>query len=137
MITELEWDSRLLGKKIGKLGTVPSENSLVRLLQQSREDGYEYITLRLKLDRMSEIRLLESRGFYITDVGSVWQREISDGNQAASRMPDFAVREATFDDASRLKKMVKGLFRGSRFYNDPFFQRLRPTGSIRRGLKVP
>lgn len=122
MIVELEWDSRLLGRKIGKLCAVPPEKSLRKLLLKSREDGFTYITSRLELNKISDIRLLERLGFYITDIGSVLEREIMPGVPSSEfRGPAFSMREATVKDTPRLKSMVKGLFTGSRFYNDPFF----------------
>lgn len=115
MITELKWDSEFFRRKIGKLTAVPSEEKLKELVKQAGKEGYRYITCRVILKRVPDIQLLESQGFYLTDIGVVWEKEI---NLQLSNSP---VRAARIKDIPMLKSMVKGLFKDSRFYNDPFF----------------
>lgn len=124
MIVELKWDSELFGRKIGRLTAVPSEEKLKGLVKQAVKEGYRYITCRVVLKRVTDIQVLQSQGFYITDIGAVLETS-SPFSVPTSQFPipnsQFPVREATIKDIPMLKSMVKGLFKDSRFYNDPFF----------------
>lgn len=115
MIEKLKWDSRFFKKKIGKLKEVPSRKKLKKLIQEAYKNKYEYLTCRLILGKVSDIQVLEEHGFYLADIGVMWEREVDIQHST------FPVRVATIKDAPMLKSMVRGLFRDSRFYNDPFF----------------
>ncbi|MGC2061572.1 MAG: GNAT family N-acetyltransferase [Thermodesulfovibrionales bacterium] len=65
---------------------------------------------------MSDLQLLETHGFYTVDVGAVWGRKT-----AAFPEQPHTIKEAMARDVRRLTAMSAGLFRDSRFYNDPFF----------------
>jgi len=116
LIEKVEWDSVFFGRKIGRLTMVPPGNKLDKLIQQAHENAYEYLTCRLIVEKITEIQNLERHGFYITDIGAVWEKE-------TAQIPEqsFFVRQATLKDAPMLESMSRGLFRDSRFYNDPFF----------------
>ncbi|MDI6744684.1 MAG: GNAT family N-acetyltransferase [Thermodesulfovibrionales bacterium] len=119
MIVELKWDTEFFRKKIGKLTNVPSEDEIKKLISQSYKDRYKYLTCRIVLKKMSDIQILEKYGFYMTDIGVVWETELS--SQFTVRSSQFTAREATIKDIPMLKSMLEGLFKDSRFYNDPFF----------------
>lgn len=122
MIVELKWDSELFRRKIGRLTAVPSEEKLKGLVKQAVKEGYRYITCRVVLKRVQNIQLLESQGFYLTDIGVVWEKEIDlQISNPKSQISNPPVRAASTKDIPMLKSMVKGLFKDSRFYNDPFF----------------
>lgn len=122
MITELKWDSAFFRKKIGRLTGVLSDKKLKKHIRQARKNGYAYLSCRLIVKRLSEIQTLGNAGFYLTDVGVLWEKEISvKSSEFKTQTSKFSVREAAVEDAQKLKQMVKGLFRDSRFYNDPFF----------------
>jgi len=116
VIKEVVWDSKFFGRKIGRLTKVPGENALRKYIRQACAYGYEYLTFRLILKEISEVQKLEKNGFYITDIGVVWERK-TDG------IPDktLAVTQATLNDSPMLEEMSAGLFTDSRFYNDSFF----------------
>lgn len=116
MIAELEWDSKFFRRKIGKLTEVPPENKLKKLIQQAYKFEYAYLTCRVIIEGMSKIQILEDHGFYMTDIGLMWEKKIDEILE-----PGILVRSATIKDAPMLKSMVRGLFKDSRFYNDPFF----------------
>jgi dTDP-4-amino-4,6-dideoxy-D-galactose acyltransferase len=118
LIKELKWDSALFGRKMGRLTGVPSERSLRNLIDRARKDNYHYLTCRLSLKRMAEVQQLEKFGFYLTDLGVVWERK-------KVAIPDrvVSVRKAAVKDTAMLKKISSGLFTDGRFYNDPFFAR--------------
>ncbi len=116
MIKELAWDSAFFKRKIGTLTKVPSDEVLRKLLRRAQKDNYLYLTSRVSIRSVSEIQLLEKNGFYLTDVGVVWERQTN-----ADFSPSISVTEASSRDAAMLKKISGGLFKDGRFYNDPFF----------------
>ncbi|TAN41538.1 MAG: GNAT family N-acetyltransferase [Nitrospirae bacterium] len=117
LIKELSWDSEFFSRKIGKLFRVPKDGAAIdRLLRHAAEDGYSYLTCRTALAGTAKLRLLQSRGFYVTDIGATWERLTEKQPRAA-----FQVRDGSADDASSVWSMARGLFRTGRFYNDPFF----------------
>ena len=117
MIEEAVWDSEFFKRKIGRLTSVPAGNALRKCLQQAAANGYAYLTCRIVLENISEIQRLEKHGFYVTDIGAVWERKpaISSPEQASG------VRLASLKDSSSLEALCEGLFREGRFFNDPFF----------------
>lgn len=116
MIAELNWDSALFKRKIGRLSKVPSERRLEGVIRQAEKEGYAYLTCRIVGGKMAHVQLLEAHGFYTVDVGAVWERRT-----AVFPEQPFPIKEATARDLRRITAMSAGLFRDSRFYNDPFF----------------
>lgn len=148
MIKKLTWDSAFFKRKIGELIPVSEEPLYIRkVLRKAGDDGFEYITCKIKSQNTPFIRLLESQGFYLTDIGLILAIDIgkfmsghSLGNQEGiktfgrSSFPlpfgkggilqeKVAVRAATLKDVRKLKKLVRSLFFESRFYSDPFFSK--------------
>jgi len=130
LIDKLEWDSKFFGRKIGRLTKALPENVLVKRIRKAQKDNYSYLTFRFNLGKMSEIQILENHGFYLTDIGIVWERKIHHSpihpftSTSRGHSPSM-IREATINDAPALKTMAKGLFTCSRFYNDPFFSKMQ------------
>lgn len=116
MIEELKWDSDLFGRKIGRI-IVKSSEDIRAIIRQAKEEGYGYLTCRLKANEISAVQFLEENGFYLTDIGVIWEKK----NIEISEEPAIPVREAKIEDIPMLKAMVVGLFKESRFYHDPFF----------------
>jgi GNAT superfamily N-acetyltransferase len=116
LIRELAWDSQLFKRKIGRLTRIPSDDILQKLIRRALKDSYHYLTCRFNLNRVSEIQLLEKCGFYVSDLGVVWERKVD-----PLPGPVISVRGANINDATMLKKISSGLFKNSRFHNDPFF----------------
>jgi GNAT superfamily N-acetyltransferase len=116
MIEELTWDTGLFGRKIGRLTEVPSEKILGNILEDAKEQKYRYLTCRLSANKIDDVRILEKKGFYLTDIGILLERDMD----AIEETP-IPVREALVNDIAMLKEMVKGVFTDSRFYHDPFF----------------
>ncbi|HBG92146.1 MAG: hypothetical protein A2X54_03480 [Nitrospirae bacterium GWF2_44_13] len=122
MIEKVEWDSEFFSRKIGRLTKVPQGKKLKNLIHQAHNKGYEYLSCRLILDKIAEIQLLEKHGFYLTDIGIVWEKKIIKNiSNLKSQISNSNIREATGKDSPMLKTTVRGLFKDSRFYNDPFF----------------
>lgn len=127
MINELIWDSKLLNRKIGEL-KVASESlpQIETAIGEAKKDEFKYIICKLQSQQTALIKLLESLGFYLSDIGVTW--EIKSDKFLFKKLNDSSdIREiikiATEKDISMLKEMVKSLFLDSRFYNDPFFSK--------------
>jgi hypothetical protein len=115
LIRELAWDSKFFKRKIGRLTKIPPDDVLQKLIRRALKENYQYLNCRFTLNNASEIQLLEKYGFYVADLGVVWERK-----SVAISGPAISVREADVKDAPMLKKFSRGLFKDSRFYNDPF-----------------
>ncbi len=76
MIKELTWDSAFFKRKIGELIPVSQEPSYIEnVVSKAEEDGFNYITCKLKSQDTPFIKLLESLGFYLTDIGVILGKE--------------------------------------------------------------
>jgi dTDP-4-amino-4,6-dideoxy-D-galactose acyltransferase len=117
MIEELEWDTGFFGRKIGRLINVPGDEDLLKdEIAEAARQKFVYLTCRLGVHEIPVVQMLERQGFYLTDVGIVWERGI-EGVQE----PQISVREGTAADGAWVRKIAAGLFKGGRFYLDPFF----------------
>ena len=114
MIQELTWDTHVSGRKTGRLIEVTTDALLAELLSSARNEHYQYLTCRIT--EIRAVQLLEKHGFYMTDIGIVWER-----NAEVFSEPEIHAREGSPDDIPIIRKIAAGLFRDSRFYNDPFF----------------
>ena len=125
MIQELPWDSAFFQRKIGSLKVPSDDPSVLKdTLKKAKRDGFAYLTCRLPAQDAVLIRLLESNGFYLTDIGvtleTATRRYFQQGKQARPTKQN-AIIAATLEDIPALQKYITSLFRESRFYNDPFF----------------
>jgi len=116
MIQELPWDTELFGRKIGRLTEVPSEKILRNILRHAKKQKYRYLTCRLGADKINDVHILEKKGFYLTDIGIMLERDTDEIERTS-----IPVREAVIDDIAMLKEKIKGIFTNGRFYHDPFF----------------
>jgi GNAT superfamily N-acetyltransferase len=125
MIKELTWDSRLFKKKIGEFIPVSRGTAHIRdALEKARKEGFKYLTYRTNSQDTMFIRLLETFGFYLTDIGIILVLKNDAFFQEISRRESKyreSLKIATHDDIPMLRRLVKSLFLESRFYNDPFF----------------
>lgn len=126
MIKELLWDSTLFKKKIGELIIVSQKPSYLKeVLNKAQDSRFDYITCKMRSQNTSLSRLLESSGFYLTDIGVTlatktdmfFQRNLKD------LIVTKTVRPADTHDIATLQRMIKSLFIESRFYSDPFFSK--------------
>lgn len=114
MIQELTWDTELIGRKIGRITEVTTDAALDLLLSSAMTERYRYLTCRIKDIR--NIQLLEKHGFYMTDIGIEWERDVGVFSE-----PEIIARAGVPDDVPIIRKISADLFRKSRFYHDPFF----------------
>ncbi|MCG2722434.1 MAG: GNAT family N-acetyltransferase [Thermodesulfovibrionales bacterium] len=124
MIKKRKWDSDFFGKKIGELE--PDSESFRHIefyLRKAREEKFQYILCRLKAMDTGHIRVLESLGFYLTDIGVTWAIQSKTYTVMVSPNNTVDIRIATPEDIRPLKKIAGTLFRTSRFYHDPFFSK--------------
>ncbi len=120
-IIELKWDTMLLNKKIGRLCLSPDyKNSIDLIIDRARSKGFLYLTCKIEPPEFSQVSILESAGFYLTDVGLTL--EIKTQNlYSAENLLKIPISKANVEDIPILRKIVKSLFLHSRFYHDPFF----------------
>jgi dTDP-4-amino-4,6-dideoxy-D-galactose acyltransferase len=127
MIKELAWDTNLFQRRIGELIPVAQGSSYIKdVLKKAKKDGFQYLICKVKSQDTSFINLLESSGFYLTDIGVILAIKTDAFFQETERRDlkmKESIRIATHQDMPELKKMIKSLFLESRFYNDPFFTR--------------
>src|SRR4030042_6111447 len=70
MIKELTWDSAFFKRKMGELVIPSNEPTKIEgAIRKAQEDGFHYLTCRIENQDTSFIRLLESLGFYLSDIG--------------------------------------------------------------------
>ncbi len=120
MIEELRWDTELFGKKIGTLKRLPSSpRRLVQAIEDVKKNRFQYLLCKLKCEDWKGIEMLEAAGFYLSDIGVIWE---IDTRRDSMTTPN--IRIATEKDINTLKKMTKCLFKYSRFYHDPFFTKV-------------
>lgn len=101
---------------MGKLPKVPPGKELSKIIRKACSDGYQYLSCRIVSGEMSKVQLLEAHGFYTVDIGTTWARKTEKITDHFSQ-----VKIVRISDAPALTAMSAGLFRNSRFYNDPFF----------------
>jgi dTDP-4-amino-4,6-dideoxy-D-galactose acyltransferase len=127
MIKELTWDSTLFQRKIGALIIASQKPSQIKsAVDRAKKGGFQYLLCKLKSQDTQLIKLLESLGFYLTDIGVTFALEPekfmfknTDKYTAIQKSVTVAARQ----DIPVLKKMIGSLFTESRFYNDPFFSK--------------
>lgn len=131
ILSEMEWETNLLGRRIARIENVDSVSSVVagtRALrgvdQRAKEAGYELLVSRVGSIPSPGFWSLELAGFKLVDVGVVFDRELRP--EADSHLCDIdgmPVREATIDDLATLQIMSEGLFVNSYYYTSQFFSR--------------
>ncbi len=125
MIREMTWDSTFFRKRIGRLLlTAHNPQQIESVLGKAKLQGFQYIVCKITSFNTSSVRLLESFGFSLTDVGVTYSIKANDFNDIEGRAGlkiSNSIKVASTKDIPMLKKMVQSLFTDSRFYNDPFF----------------
>lgn len=127
IIRTLSWDSELFQKKIGEI-RVDRRNcsQLPGIVQRAKKNGFQYLMCRLRNHETAVVKALESSGFYLSDIGVIWNFDTRRDfrvihNQPAARTK--VIRIAGIEDIPLLQKMITSMFVTSRFYSDPFFNR--------------
>lgn len=122
MIRELVWDSAFFGRKMGELVITSGGKSHMKIsLDKAKANGFEYLTCKMTAQDTALIRLLESSGFYLADIGVILSIRTETFSRKAEAKMEKSIRPATREDIPMLKRMIKSLFLESRFYSDPFF----------------
>ena len=130
MIKELTWDSAIFKRKIGELIPVSRKPSDIRnVLKKAKDNDFEYLTCRIKSQDTMFFRLLETLGFYVTDIGvilaiktgSFFRKNLQRELKIRKSKIRKSIKVATCADIPMLKRLVRSLFLESRFYDDPFF----------------
>ena len=125
MIKELTWDSALFKRKIGELIPVSRKPSHIKnALKKAKDNDFEYLACRIKSQDTRFFRLLETLGFYLTDIGvilAIMTDSFFQKNLQRELKIKKSIKVATCADIPMLKRLVRSLFLESRFYDDPFF----------------
>ncbi len=124
MIKELSWDSNFFGKKIGEVILSDMAFSNVKdLLNKAKADGFHYLLCRFEKQDTSLIKLLTSNGFYLTDIGVTWKIDVKKFIARPGTKIKNHIIKAEPSHIYELKQISSLLFKDSRFYSDPFFNR--------------
>jgi dTDP-4-amino-4,6-dideoxy-D-galactose acyltransferase len=125
MLKKLEWDTEFFGRKMGALVLDEfAESQLANDLEEAEKNQYEYILCQLKSPKEETIQLLESKGFYLSDIGVIWLISVDEyfsmigGKEDKS---DVIVERASIKNLKSLQEIIRPMFPNSRFYSDPFF----------------
>lgn len=122
MIRSLDWDTAFFGRRIGVLAVAPGEEArLPQAVAEARNDGYAYLVCKPPIEHISVIRALAEERFYLSDQGLTWAIDTGRYARQSDRAAAARIANATPADVPALQEMVRGMFRDSRFYNDPFF----------------
>jgi dTDP-4-amino-4,6-dideoxy-D-galactose acyltransferase len=122
VIRPLDWDTAFFGRRIGVASFAPGEEAAVaRTVAEARTDGYVYLVCKPAIEHTSIIRALAEERFYLSDQGLTWAIDTARYQPAHEPAGGGTIVAAVEDDVPVLQEMVRGLFRDSRFYNDPFF----------------
>lgn len=127
MIKELKWDSAFFRKKIGEIVIAsPKPSRIKEILREIERGEFDYLTCKIRSHNASLNRLLESAGFYLTDIGVTLAAKTGaflQRNLSGDLIIGGSIREAGCRDIPMLKSMSKSLFTESRYYSDPFFSK--------------
>lgn len=127
MVNEITWDSRFFNRKIGELKVdTNSQHQIENDVKIAKENGFKYITCKIKSQDTSLIKYLESLGFYLSDIGVTWAIESNkflNESNIRNSMIEKSIFVATEENIPMLKKIIKTLFSASRFYSDPFYSK--------------
>lgn len=139
MIEELTWDSKFFKRKMGKLAlTAPSQDQIEAAVEKAKGEGFKYLICKIKSQETSLIKVLESSGFYLSDIGVIWSIR-TDRFIHKDIYNDSGIRKsikvASVKDISMLKEIGKSLFTESRFYSDPFFSKKEADRLYRKWIE--
>jgi len=109
MIIYKEWDTSILGKKVGEVD-IESGN-----LTENLED-YDYVTAKVPAYEIDSIRRLEDRGFRVCSTLLTFRKKA--GRTAISS--EIVVRLATKSDTKELQELGRNAFYLDRYHADPY-----------------
>ena len=139
IVRTLPWDSELFQKKIGEIRFDRRKLSrLPGIVQKAQKKGFQYLICRLRTHDTVAVKTLESSGFYLSDIGVIWNRDTRRNVREINKRPALsakAIRKAGIEDIPLLQKMITAMFVTSRFYSDPFFNRSEANRLYRKWIE--
>jgi dTDP-4-amino-4,6-dideoxy-D-galactose acyltransferase len=116
-IFKLDWDSKFFGFPMGR---IYAENltgaHLGKALKNAGKAKLKFIELFCNISDNVSIFSCENQGFHLADIRIVFEKHLV-VEREISRLPEnLYFRKASRADINQLKRMSKGLFRDSRFY---------------------
>jgi dTDP-4-amino-4,6-dideoxy-D-galactose acyltransferase len=129
----LPWDSEFFGFEVGR---VVAAAGLAAAVADADADGIRCLYLLSPAEDDSGLAAALDLGFRPYDVRIELARSLEDAPAAPT-----GIREATEADRDPLDAIARGRLRGTRFWNDPHFDRERVadlySAWLRRGLTTP
>jgi len=132
-VEALSWDSNILGMRCAALReikvcqgvdlgkdrrNVSTIELYVPLMRELEKAGIEYVTIRRPQHEWTRIHALEHVGFRLLDAIIDFQKPVeAEVEKPCSAAWNF--RRATPDDAVNAARLAPGIFKFSRFHNDP------------------
>lgn len=116
----LDWDSKLLNRKVAKILFLKSKKSdslkklITEIIESFKKNKIEYATYRLNASDFPIIHLLEKEGFKIVD-GIIYMEQRLESKYEKNDH----IRIGRKKDIEKLKKIAGESFSYNRFYNDP------------------
>jgi ribosomal protein S18 acetylase RimI-like enzyme len=125
----LRWDTSLFGAGVARIAPFvigPRSDSaalemLVReLLECAQEANIQHVRCRVTAEQLPLVWALQRAGLMPVDVGVTLSLELNRLTDPDLRA-GHPIRPVRPDDMESLHSLAKGIFRGTWFYNDPFF----------------
>jgi ribosomal protein S18 acetylase RimI-like enzyme len=117
----LAWDSDLFGRRIARMqGNTLTADEAAAALDWCSNHEIECLYFLAVSGDASTIRIAEESGFHLVDVRITFERPLDN----PPPLPGH-VRKAEPADLPALQRIARSSFSGTRFYNDPHFDRAR------------
>jgi len=117
----LDWDSKFFGRRIARMqGNTLTPEEAAAALDWCRVQEIDCLYFLASSADPSTIRIAEQSGFHLVDVRTTFERSLDN----LPPLPD-RVRKAQPDDLPALTRIAASSFSGTRFYNDPHFDKAR------------
>jgi ribosomal protein S18 acetylase RimI-like enzyme len=120
-LDEEKFDSEIFGVRIGRLSAFPaSATVLSRVIREAEADGFgQIVTGRIAAGDLARAQALAEAGFRLADVSVAFDHGLT--GVAGNLEP--TIRPVTVADLPALTDIAGRVFRGSRYYADPFYSK--------------
>jgi len=125
----LDWDSKLLNKKIAQLEYVfyrdhiNAEKIIEKIIQKTAAENYEYLFCRIYKIEQVLYDTLSQMGFKKIVTNITLNTEPEERNISGDNKCNFNVRPFKNKDIDNIKKIASYAFMYDRFHKEPFFNK--------------
>ncbi len=131
LLKYLEWDSKILGFKIGRIERIVVDPAggraraiFGKLLRDCRAEGFRHLHCRIGLNETGLLHYLEDLGFNVADIQlTLSTKGRFNGIMKFHPSRAVSIRQADLSDMKDLGRMVKGAFTHTRFVRDNHYPR--------------